>query len=408
MPRTKRQEPLYQRGGYRLYPRKGRNHEIIWYDTEAGRERGISAGTTDDAKATTELDRLYLENSGEKLCPHCHRPYDGGEGQYLAEAISDYLVLNTEKPSYHALRSRLDQVLDYLDATDQPLVTCLQIDDRWIAKYRKWGRQQEYRAGKIRSAATVEASVATLAAAITATQAQRANFKPLPLKSVNRTPIYRAGIPELAAMFRYCLYPERENATEKQIAAYRGQRDQLLRFLRGSISTWGRPDAVHDISTDPKRRQWFSNARVLSLNYEGRDQTKKFRATVPIAKQFATHLDETAGAYISVGSVRKAWDAMATEIGLPGEREGGLKLIRRSMATLARKRIGEANWQQGRMMLGHVKHDVSDIYALPDPANLGLALAATEAIIEEIDKACPGAFNRTFTAEPANVVPLKG
>ena len=88
---------------------------------------------------------------------------------------------------------------------------------------------------------------------------------------------------------------------------------------------------------------------------------------------------------------------MRAAIGLPGEGEAGEKLIRRSMATLARKRVGEASWRQGEMMLGHVKHAVSDIYALPDPANMGLALAATESIIDEIETLCPGAY-RNFTA----------
>lgn len=36
----------------------------------------------------------------------------------------------------------------------------------------------------------------------------------------------------------------------------------------------------------------------------------------------------------------------------PARRRPGLKLVRRSMATIARKRIGEANWIQGQMILG--------------------------------------------------------
>lgn len=84
---------------------------------------------------------------------------------------------------------------------------------------------------------------------------------------------------------------------------------------------------------------------------------------------------------------------MRNAIGLPRERgQAGSKLIRRSMATLVRKRIGEANWRQGEMMLGHVKASISDIYAIPDPANLGLALAATTAIIGEIETLAPGAY----------------
>lgn len=74
------------------------------------------------------------------------------------------------------------------------------------------------------------------------------------------------------------------------------------------------------------------------------------------------------------------------------------RAARRSMATIARSRIGEANWVQGQMMLGHVKHDISDIYALPDPANLGLALTVTEQIIDEIEALCPGAYRQVTTS----------
>jgi len=83
---------------------------------------------------------------------------------------------------------------------------------------------------------------------------------------------------------------------------------------------------------------------------------------------------------------------MRKHLGLPGGRQAGEKLIRRTMATICRKRIGEANWQQGEMMLGRRKAGISDLYAIPDPANLGLALAATEAVIDEIEKLVPGSF----------------
>jgi hypothetical protein len=43
-------------------------------------------------------------------------------------------------------------------------------------------------------------------------------------------------------------------------------------------------------------------------------------------------------------------------------------------------------------MLGHRKSTISDLYAIPDAANLGLALAATESIIDEIEALTPGAF----------------
>jgi hypothetical protein len=44
------------------------------------------------------------------------------------------------------------------------------------------------------------------------------------------------------------------------------------------------------------------------------------------------------------------------------------------------------------MMAGHVPMTVSDIYAIPDPSNLGRALAVTQGIIDEIEALAPGAF----------------
>lgn len=59
------------------------------------------------------------------------------------------------------------------------------------------------------------------------------------------------------------------------------------------------------------------------------------------------------------------------------------------------KEDGEEYWAQGEKFFGHRRASVSDLYALFDNANLGLALSATEDIIEEIEKKVPGAFTGT-------------
>ncbi|WP_068093097.1 hypothetical protein [Novosphingobium rosa] len=96
--------------------------------------------------------------------------------------------------------------------------------------------------------------------------------------------------------------------------------------------------------------------------------------------------------YIPVVTVHQTWDAMRQHLGLPSNSEAGMKLVRRSVSTIARLDIGEEYWVQGEIMLGHQKSTISDIYAIRDPANLGRALAATERIIDEIEKRVPGAF----------------
>ena len=132
---------------------------------------------------------------------------------------------------------------------------------------------------------------------------------------------------------------------------------------------------------------------MLELNPAGRRQTKKYRATVPIARQVAPLLDATAGYFVGPSSIKSAWESMAAAIGLPGGGEGGSKLIRRSLAKLLRDRLPPDSWTQIEMFLGHRRFETtSDIYAPFDPDYLGAARGAIEALIDEIAGLAPGAF----------------
>lgn len=404
MSKSQRPDPLYQRGTYRLYARAGRrNFEILWYDAAAGRERTRSAGTGDVSAGRAALDRLYLESEeGRQICPTCGQERRADESQLVTAAVADYLVLAQDKPSYNAIRARLAHVVTYVAQTNLAL-RCAQVDEAWVEKFRKWMRAVPIISptGKerSRSPSTAENSVLQLAAVINEAHKRRvtpmpAQFRPIPMLEVNASPQYRASIDEIAAMFRYAMVPKRK-------------RENLLRFLRASVATWGRPDAVMDISTDPKRRQWMAQAGVLNLNPHGRRQTKKYRASVPVPRQFVLHLDQTEGFYVPVKSVRSAWEAMAKELGLPGNGEAGFKLMRRSVSQLVRDAIGEERWVQGQIFLGHHKTSTSDLYALRQPANLGVALAATESVIDEIEKLAPGAFYRDDTATGGSIASIR-
>lgn len=396
MSTAKRQKPIYQRGDFRLYRRPGRESlEIVWYDPVRKRERSASAGTGDDGKARKELDRLYLKAAGQRFCEACGRPFDGDASPLLSRALTDYLMLGEEKAGYKATRTRLGHVIDYI-SEGRETTTCAQIDDRWAEDFRKWllakpVTRQDGTILRPRSIGAVEGCILQLAAAINATPGQSAAFKAEQMKVVAVSPRYRADVKMLAAMFRFAL-------------AEPG-RASLLAYLRAAVATWARPEEVFAITA----AQWAPEARVLDLNPPGRRQTKKYRGRIPIPHQFAPYLNETQGPYLKVSTVRASWEKMRTAVGLPSQHgEAGIKLIRRSMATLARRRIGEANWRQGEMMLGHVKAATSDIYALPDPANLGLALAATESIIDDIEILAPGAFYRARTANSATLRVIGG
>lgn len=384
MPATKRPEPLYTRGEFKLYPGRG-NLEIIWYDEQRNRERSRSAGTADERAGRIALDNLYVKkHGGVPTCPTCGQALKQ-DGELITVLIANYLETKDPKDAVHP---RLNHILDFQDATGRNDDRCDDVDGVWAQDFRDW---LEAKPDRERAPGTIENSLIQLAAAFRHGGVEP-GFDTIPTSEVNRTPQHRSDIAELARMFRYCLDPA--GRTEKEIARRRRERENLLRYLRAAVATWARPDAVMDISTDHKRRQWHSNARVLVLNPIGRRQTRKRRAVVPIASQFAPHLDETKGFYIPVHSIKSAWESMSEALGLPADGESGMKLIRRSISHMARKRLGEESWVQGRMFLGHHKPTTSDLYALLDPVNLGRALAVTEAIIDEIEAKAPGAFRR--------------
>jgi len=373
-----RQKAPYQRGKFWLEPRKGRNFDIVWYDPSRRRTRSISAGSNDVREASLALDREYLKSEGHSTCPTCHRTWDGQAPALALDAIVDYLILSEGKAGIMSARTRLSHVVNYLNL--KPDTSCVEIDERWVEGFRQWRLKQKHK-GNPPSLSHIEGSVMQLAAAITATQSLPAKFKARQMASLSQSPEHRSDVKEMAAMFEYALTFD--------------IRDNLLRYLRAAVATWARPDAIYDIHSD----NWRPKAQVLQLNPANRPQTKKYRPIIPVAPQFAVILDELKGNYISVSSIKHSWSKMGEEIGLPGGREAGEKLIRRSMATIARRELGEADWIQGRIMLGHVKSTTSDIYALPDPAQIGRALAVTESIIEDIEKLCPNAFHRNYTAK---------
>lgn len=402
MPKSHRPKALYQRGEFSLHPRPGRNLEIVWYDRDRRRERSISAGTADVEAGRLALDKHYLQVTGGEYIPQVNRV-----SPLVAAVIADYqLAHGDQAASSDAIRHRLAHVVRYIGTLPDKAIRCDAIDERWIVKFRAWLAKQPITGqSRQRSPATIENSVLQLAAAIRWAK-QIPGFDVIPLPDVTRSPTFRASIPQIAAMFRYCLEPKAR--TDKERARRIRERSNLLAFLRLSVATWARPDAVMDASTAPERGQWKSQAKVLNLNPVGRKQTKKRRPALPVPDCIADWLDTINGPIVPKELSKSTWRRMEKDLGLPGNGQSGMKLIRRSISTLARPIIGEVHWDsQGEAFLGHRAPSTSDIYALPNPAHLGVALAATQAIIDEIDKLAPGAFYRNFTATGGNVVALK-
>ena len=380
MPRTRRSKALYQRGRFALHPRADRNLEVIWYDRERGRERTASAGTSDLQSGREAVDRIYLEATGGEYEPPRSRA-----SPLVTGVIADYQIAHGDtRASGNAIRHRLAHVVSYIGKLPNASLRCDAIDEKWIAKFRAWLPEQPIaNASRPRSPATVENSVLQLAAALRWAN-QIPAFKPIPLTEVTRSPSYRADVATMAAMFRYGMESPR--------------RANLLSFLRFSIATWCRPDAALDASTDPRRGQFLPDQRSFALNPVGRRQTRKYRSTVPLPASTVEWLRSVKGPIVARGLSKATWHRMEVALGLPGNGQSGMKLIRRSVSHFARPLIGERDWIQGEAMLGHRKPSTSDIYALPDPAHLGLALKATEQLIEAIEALAPGSLYRDLTA----------
>jgi hypothetical protein len=282
-------------------------------------------------------------------------------------------VTASDKATFSNIRTRLRHVLDFIEHEGNLSLSRAQLDEAWANRFRKWLAARPFYRGKetvarYRNAASVEVSLSQLAAAV-----GQVGYKVRQQKDLVTSPTFRADIETLARMFTYALDNDKA---------------ELLKYLRAGVATWARPDAILDL----QGHQFISAAGVLHLNPPGRPQTRKRRPTIPVARQFRPHLDGLVGPYMGVASIRSSWQPMRDALGLPSDGQAGWKLTRRSMATLARRRLGEEHWIQGQIMLGHVKQSISDIYAVPETGNLGRALAVTEEIIDEIEQKAPGAF----------------
>ena len=305
--------------------------------------------------------------------------------------------------SSQAIKARLAHIVRFIGSLSSVAVTCDQVDEVWIRRFRTWAMKQPIVAPKggerQRSRATVEASVLQLAAAINFAHRRRdtihpAGFKPLPTREVSDTPRRRLSIAELADAFRYAADPK-----------HKVKRAALHRFLQISTATATRPDAAHDFSTDPKREQWDTGRRVMAMNPTKRAQTKKYRATVIAPHQLVARLNERDGHYVGVASIRSAWNAMCTELRWPRDGISGSKIIRRSIAQLLRDRgVDEAELE---VQLGHRRiSSVTDLYAAFRPGYLASVTTAIEGIIDEVEAQAPGAFHRSFTGAAENVIEL--
>ncbi|MEE4209410.1 MAG: phage integrase SAM-like domain-containing protein [Parvularcula sp.] len=401
---------IYERGDYYLAfdtnqngTLRSKNLYIFYYDREARRSRSYSTGTSDLELAKEELDRFYEEREkSHKFCPTCGQAFRGELPPLVATAIAEYL----ESTDYEAASARLGHVLAYLEAEGLEDARCDEINDAWVKQFRKWAAGVNIVSPKgkkrKRSPTTIAASVSMLRTAIN--QAfesrkllHRAAISVKKSEIEGKTPWFRASESQLIGMFRYALVLDSpENASNKQIQKWKRERRNLLQFLRLGVATWARPDAIKDFSTAEEAKQWIPENGYLDLNPFGRQQSDKYRPLVRAPRQLVPLLNANEGKFVKSGSIRTAFRQMAKTLEFPGSGQSGEKLIRRSTVTLIRPLLEQIGaWDtQGRLMLGHIRPNVSDKYATPyHEAYLVDALRLVEELIDRIEAAAPGAFS---------------
>ncbi|WP_454888208.1 hypothetical protein [Sphingobium herbicidovorans] len=419
---------LYARGEYYLDYIKGKGGKlassklyICWYCKNAGRIRRKSAGTSDVRLASEALDLHFLEAT-KPSSPAAVEVYT------VSKAMTDYwLTTGSKRVSSDAIRARLKLLSRFLDHEVEsgrmrdPILP-MDLDDDVIDRFRSWGVEDPILTRKrglsgewtvssrSRAASTVEESVIQLKAALNyaAVKGRAAvpQLKHLTRDEVTAPRSYRLSIEMLAKMLDY---------TATGAGKYAGHADRLVplrRYLIGAISTLARPDAIMDMSVQSDRSQWYADAMVFDLNPAGRIQTRKRRSVLPIPPMLDHWLRATDGKLvcrevtrrdsdgrewieqIPVTSVKKAWSAMAQDLGIPTG--WGPKLIRYSVATIITK--NRVDLFELEMALGHrVLKRTTSIYAIFDPDYLSTVRSCITSLWEELERLCEHPLHATLT-----------
>ncbi|WP_353460828.1 hypothetical protein [Sphingomonas faeni] len=408
----------YRRGDFYLdYPRgkDGKpvspNFYICWYDTAAGRIQRRSTRTADLRLAIEALDRHYLA---------VHKPSNDQRASYTVhQAMVDYWTLHgsgqTSSDSIHARLKLVTRFIAHeikLGLVRAPVFPSV-LNEEWLKRFRAWAtdgdaitqrrRDPETKEWTVstrkRSAATAEESVIQLNAALRFNEQRMVavpRLKHLTRAEVTPKRTYRLSGDALAEMLHYAHVGDGTVIHTTRLMP-------LRRYLIGAISTLGRPDAVMDMSVLLSRGQWLPAERLFDLNPAGRIQTKKYRAIVPVNDLLSEWLSTTDDRLVcnevtrtdpdgewldqrAVLSVKKAWQSMRAELGIPTG--WGPKLIRYSVSSILRRRGVDKD--QLAVAMGHqALNATTERYASLDPEDpryLESVRAVLDDLVSELNR----------------------
>jgi site-specific recombinase XerD len=422
------EQESYRRGKYYLdFPRgydgtpTSREWHIFWHDRELRFRRRENTGSKDFRVACNYLDeRCDLENSSANN----DQPYS------LHAVFSDYFVEHAAKlPSALSIKYRLRLFLKFLDheiaqGSMEELILPTQIHAGVLDRFRLWAISQpiivsfrqngELRSKTLarpRSAAAIEEVIRQCKSALFYAYDRQRLARP-PTFKVKHSRLLRAADPDripvaqIGELLDYSIHGPRDSSMQLW------KLHALRRYLVAAIFTLARPSSILDMSVDPARRQWLKTERLFNLSPSGHIQTNKRRAVIPVHPVLEEWLERTQNWFICLerhwryvpGAAEmeqrrvlgclSSWRSACDHLGLP--RRWTPRLLRHSMAAELRRR-GVNPWELAGF-LGHRLLNMTEVYAIYDPAYLSTISAAMDDIASDLRKSpgCANALSASF------------
>ena len=340
----------YTVGDFWLSKRKGREvWYITWYDKQAKQTRFKSTGTAKDDKAKIEINDHFIQN------------------QSLSELDDDSIELDTILLRYY------DQHGSKLASEDVV---------RYATIY--WSDFYKERSLSAVNPQSIDSFIDSMKAkGLTNGGINR-------ILSVGRAAINRAHkygeiktVPFIKSLpkgesFKFRASPQMLGKFFDEMVS-----DQLFKYVIIRLCTACRNDAAMDLT----KRQVDTSVKLIDLNPEGREQTKKFRPVIPLSPSFEWWLEQWDEPLLSyrgkkIKSIRQAWRKTRIRAGLPDDFIQ--KAIRHTVATEIR-RCGVPQWELSGF-LGHRTGTTTDDYASYDPNYLSGCIEAIEGFLVQIQR----------------------
>jgi integrase len=348
----RKKEPVYKIGGYYL---DRRADSPFWYILcrKRGRELTRSTGTEDVEEAKIKLaEHVTLHGDHDRVAPQQAR---------LRTVLWRYNVHHASKRPSAAQNSKAI--------------------DAWTDFY---GNAQIADLTRLRQREFIEALKARGLSADTIRHYVEIGKTGLnwALDAEQITSFPKIHLPPKGEPLRWT--PSRDEFTALWNAA---EAPRLQMFVMLAVSTLARPGALLELT----RFSCDLDAGLIYLNPEGRQQTSKRRAIVPMARSIRSWIEAApAGPLVqyrgqAIKSIKKVWNETRARAGLDARFQP--KVLRKMMAKELR-RAGVPKWDVSAMLGHHTEGSriTEDHYAQYEPAYLSRVVDAIDAWIAGVDR----------------------